>query len=168
MPREPADQGRYFMTAGPDLHCYQDITREEYVNLCKALGKALDKEDPTAGHKFIPESITEGGFFLKEYRGKKTDSYKTIRHFISKGGTRIEWPFLKGNEITSWVGDKTVVIPEEAVCHLNFKRRNAPPWTVDDIRAIVDVFNSFGLRAGTLDSKGKFKVWNVPKKKSYC
>jgi hypothetical protein len=114
--------------AGPVFKIGDSFTMRNVMNLVEKMNAAMPH------HEFEPEPISEGGIRVKS-DGK---SYKTIRLCVKN------WPWLKpGAEIEL---DRQLTC-EKNIMYTFLKSFNgASPWTKDEIKCIVLIFEEEGLK----------------------
>ena len=123
------------------------LTTHDIVNLCNFLNSDIGFGP---GFLFEPEPITEGGIKWKNWPGKTSDQYKTLRfHIFNRKG---QWPFIPSSILHQWSEEEDKVIFHDLDLAKNgtFLKAldGAPQWTLDELKIFERGFNLIGLSFG--------------------
>jgi hypothetical protein len=130
---------------GPNLFFEQDLSKNDYINLCKTLSLEFTKSFGGV-YVFEPEPITEGGFILTHFPGKKDEMYKTLRHHLRDGIDYIEWPYIPNNVMNIWKDDQKILIQKSTTARTILKALyGAPTWKIEEIKLFCEVLQKFKI-----------------------
>jgi hypothetical protein len=160
-------------TNGPKLKFQSEMTRGDYISLCKKISDELNKyhkNNETNNIKIVPEAITEGGMKIigglnniygdTPYISKGKLQYKTIRHhcFIKERNTQtnIEWPCITMDTYEEWENSKEVLFPVNTQSQTHLRAFHGALWTIDELLIIKLCFESFNIKCTKIAATKKY------------
>lgn len=142
-------------TEGFVFETKKEITKKDYINLCKLISAKLNKHydcDEDEKIYIVPEATTEGGMkFMWKKMGKK---YKTIRHHCHQkpekgaigGSWEVGWPRIKENTYAEWSVSDEVLFPEKTIGETFLKAFDgAPVWTMEELMILKVCYEHCGI-----------------------
>ena len=153
------------------INITHDITKSEYLNICKELTDKLNNyynlyhKDYPFKLNVVPEPITEGGFKIKFYPlnenndVNENDYYKSMR--IINTNKLCEcvniYPFVERDYNETWFDNNDIVYKANKFAKTFLKAfYKANRWNRDELKIFLDVFNKHGIYL--VDSFPKDKV----------
>ena len=140
--------GMHTACRGFEFKPTSEITKADFIRIVNRIGDVFGD-----GWVFEPEPISEGGIVIKNWPGRTTEMYKSMRFHYSIEGQHWSWPtiFLE-DPCEEWRGSIDVVWPalsprvRKDWCTTFLKAFNfAPAWTVAEITTIAGVLAEFGI-----------------------
>ena len=151
-------------TSGFTFKVMADFTKGDYVNLCDMISVKLNSHNGNGEIiKMTPEWISEGGMRMTEgnnndygnYGSNGESKYKTMRHACrTKDYRMVDWPRINKNTYNDWKTSNEVLWKKDIISSTFLKAfYEAPAWTLDEIKIIMECFELFGMKCNKMPKK---------------
>jgi hypothetical protein len=140
-------------TGGFYLKFKKDISKKEYIELCKKISFKLNElynlNDNSI--KILPEAVTEGGMVFEKGNNEYNKGYKTMRHSFSylrqsnRKNSKWEWITEKTYEIWNESEETLIFAPSECSTYLK-AFGEAPAWTLKELQIFKTCFEEYDVK----------------------
>jgi hypothetical protein len=144
-------------TGGFYLKFKKDISKKEYIQLCKKISSKLNElynlEDNSI--KILPEAITEGGMVFEKGTNQHNKGYKTMRHSFThlkqSNRNNSKWPWITKKTYEEWNNSDDILIFSPTECSTYLKAfGEAPAWTLKELEIFKECFEEYDVKVSKI------------------
>jgi hypothetical protein len=144
-------------TSGFKFRVTRNITKKEYIHLCKNISQELNKlynlieiENKIC---IEPDPICEGGMVFIE-GNNLCSNYKAIRHPNIKHNIQFVWPSITPQTYNEWLLSDEVLLPKDMISQTKIKSfGESSSWSFDELKIFRDCYEEFDMICNNMPTK---------------